>query len=94
MFVKVLQCTVQEYEVKTGKQLKYVLDFECCQLCLAEEVLMSMWLIFPSESLVLQKWRPFCEQYKDKVEDYNIGTLIRQNSKEEFSESNSLLGKD
>ncbi|XP_052226298.1 protein PBDC1-like [Dreissena polymorpha] len=37
------------------------------------------------------KWREFCGQYEKRVEDFNMGTLIRVNSKEEFSEVNSTL---
>ncbi|XP_058795430.1 protein PBDC1 [Phymastichus coffea] len=37
------------------------------------------------------KWRPFCEQFKDLVEDYSFGTLIRINCTDEYSESNSML---
>lgn len=38
-----------------------------------------------------EKWRPFCERYKNRVEDYNMGTLVRIKAAEEFSEANSLL---
>ncbi|XP_015184168.1 PREDICTED: protein PBDC1 [Polistes dominula] len=38
-----------------------------------------------------QKWRPFCEQFKDTVEDYNFGTLLRADCEGEYSEENSIL---
>ena len=28
-------------------------------------------------SVSVQKWRPFCNMYEGKVEDYNFGTLLR-----------------
>ncbi|KAL4231956.1 polysaccharide biosynthesis domain containing protein 1 [Mactra antiquata] len=38
-----------------------------------------------------EKWRQFCNQFEKKVEDFNMGTLIRLDSKKEFSESNSTI---
>lgn len=38
-----------------------------------------------------KKWRPFCEQFKEAVEDYNFGTLIRLDCTEDYSEQNSIL---
>ncbi|WAR20816.1 PBDC1-like protein [Mya arenaria] len=39
-----------------------------------------------------EKWRKFCMQYdQQQVQDFNLGTLIRINSREEFSEQNSTL---
>lgn len=40
---------------------------------------------------LLQIWRPFCEQFKDEVEDYSFGTLLRLDCKEEFSQDNTTL---
>lgn len=37
------------------------------------------------------KWREFCKKFENRVEDYNMGTLIRKNSREVFSETNSTL---
>ncbi|KAG7190639.1 hypothetical protein KM043_006721 [Ampulex compressa] len=37
------------------------------------------------------KWRPFCEQFKDVVEDYSFGTLLRINCEGDYSEENSML---
>ena len=41
---------------------------------------------------LLQKWRNFCQTYENRVEDFNMGTLIRLRSAEDFSEENSSLG--
>lgn len=38
-----------------------------------------------------EKWRTFCEIYKDQVADYNYGTLIRLDSEKEYSEANSII---
>lgn len=37
------------------------------------------------------KWRAFCERFKDIVEDYSFGTLLRADAREDYSESNSIL---
>lgn len=36
-------------------------------------------------------WRPFCEAYKESVDDYNYATLIRLDSSKEYSEANSII---
>lgn len=38
-----------------------------------------------------EKWRPFCEQFKDNVEDYSFGTLLRADCTEDYTEKNSIL---
>ncbi|KAK7499319.1 hypothetical protein BaRGS_00009294 [Batillaria attramentaria] len=38
-----------------------------------------------------QKWREFCEAFKDKVEDYNYGTLLRLRSDEDYTQENSTF---
>ncbi|KAI4495372.1 hypothetical protein M0802_008762 [Mischocyttarus mexicanus] len=38
-----------------------------------------------------QQWRPFCEQFKGIVEDYNFGTLLRADCEGEYSEDNSMI---
>ena len=38
-----------------------------------------------------EKWRTFCETYKEKVEDYNMGTLLRTDCTQDYSEDNSFL---
>ena len=38
------------------------------------------------------RWRDFVEEYKEKVKDYNFGSLIRTDSKGEYSEKNTIFG--
>ncbi|CAH1381498.1 unnamed protein product [Tenebrio molitor] len=38
-----------------------------------------------------EKWRPFCERFKECVEDYSFGTLLRADASKEYSEDNSIL---
>ncbi len=40
-----------------------------------------------------QLWRPFCEEFRELVDDHNYGTLIRTDSKGEYTSENSFLGK-
>lgn len=37
------------------------------------------------------QWRPFCERFKDIVEDYNFGTLLRADCEEDYTEENSIF---
>ncbi|KAB0802969.1 hypothetical protein PPYR_05155 [Photinus pyralis] len=37
------------------------------------------------------KWRPFCEKFKDIVEDYSFGTLLRADASRNYDEQNSIL---
>ncbi|XP_030764515.1 protein PBDC1-like [Sitophilus oryzae] len=37
------------------------------------------------------KWRPFCERFKNIVEDYNYGTLLRSDASSDYSEENTML---
>lgn len=48
-------------------------------------------LIFLEYFYLLQKWRPFCEKFKETVEDYSFGTLLRVDANGEYSEENSIL---
>merc|ERR1711935_1182349 len=38
-----------------------------------------------------EKWREWCEQYKDTVQDYNFGSLLRLNPTEDYTEKNSCF---
>lgn len=38
-----------------------------------------------------EKWRLFCSKFENKVKDFNFGTLIRLNSQEAFTETNSMF---
>lgn len=40
-----------------------------------------------------KRWREFIEAYKDKVADYNFGSLIRTNAKDEYAETNTIFGE-
>ncbi|KAF2893313.1 hypothetical protein ILUMI_12869 [Ignelater luminosus] len=37
------------------------------------------------------KWRPFCERFKNVIEDYSFGTLLRADASKEYDEQNSML---
>lgn len=37
------------------------------------------------------KWRLFCERFKDALEDYNFGTLLRTNCNGDYTQDNSML---
>lgn len=37
------------------------------------------------------RWRIFCEGFKDMVEDYNYGTLLRVDCNEDYTQENSIL---
>ncbi|XP_063276070.1 protein PBDC1-like [Prinia subflava] len=37
------------------------------------------------------KWRPFCLRFEGVVEDFNYGTLLRLDSRREYSEENSIF---
>ena len=39
-----------------------------------------------------ERWRNFIESYKDKVKDYNFGSLIRTNAEDEYGEMNTIFG--
>ncbi|KAH8112311.1 DUF757-domain-containing protein [Phellopilus nigrolimitatus] len=38
-----------------------------------------------------KRWREFIEAYKDKVKDYNFGSLIRMDCKDEYGERNTIF---
>ncbi|NXR71120.1 PBDC1 protein, partial [Pycnonotus jocosus] len=38
------------------------------------------------------KWRPFCLRFEGLVEDFNFGTLLRLDSRQEYSEENTIFG--
>ncbi|KOB67422.1 UPF0368 protein Cxorf26-like protein [Operophtera brumata] len=37
------------------------------------------------------KWRVFCEKFKNIIEDYSFGTLMRADTKGDYSERNTIL---
>ncbi|KAJ3565992.1 hypothetical protein NP233_g7282 [Leucocoprinus birnbaumii] len=38
-----------------------------------------------------KRWRVFIEEYKEKVKDYNFGSLIRTDAREEYGETNTIF---
>ncbi|KAJ6625071.1 DUF757-domain-containing protein [Mycena sp. CBHHK59/15] len=38
-----------------------------------------------------ERWRKFIESYKKKIKDYNFGSLIRTDSRQEYGESNTIF---
>lgn len=40
-----------------------------------------------------KRWRDFIEAYKDKIKDYNFGSLIRTDANDEYSEKNTIFGE-
>ncbi|EEB17247.1 conserved hypothetical protein [Pediculus humanus corporis] len=38
-----------------------------------------------------EKWREYCLFFKDKVEDYSFGTLLRKDCTGDYTEENSIL---
>ena len=39
-----------------------------------------------------EKWRAFMMEYENKVDDFNFGTMLRTNPKEEYEEENTIFG--
>merc|ERR1712226_268157 len=37
------------------------------------------------------RWRPFCEHFKGALTDYNFGTLLRMDCKDDYSGDNCIL---
>jgi hypothetical protein len=37
------------------------------------------------------KWRPFMMSYEKKIDDYNFGTMLRSNPKEEYEQNNTIF---
>ncbi|CAG9943041.1 unnamed protein product [Clonostachys rosea f. rosea IK726] len=38
-----------------------------------------------------EKWRPFMMAYEKKIDDYNFGTMVRNNAKEEYGEKSTIF---
>ncbi|TFK32402.1 polysaccharide biosynthesis-domain-containing protein [Crucibulum laeve] len=38
-----------------------------------------------------ERWRKFIESYKEKVKDYNFGSLIRTDARDEYGETNTIF---
>lgn len=39
-----------------------------------------------------EKWRKFINQYENKIDDFNFGTMLRANPKEEYGEKSTIFG--
>jgi hypothetical protein len=40
-----------------------------------------------------EKWRNFVNQYENKVDDFNFGTMLRSNAKFEYGEKETIFGE-
>ncbi|KAM4677819.1 protein PBDC1 [Discoglossus pictus] len=38
-----------------------------------------------------EKWRPFCMQFENQVEDFNYGTLLRLDCSKDYTEENTIF---
>ncbi|XP_063066783.1 protein PBDC1 [Engraulis encrasicolus] len=38
-----------------------------------------------------ERWRPFCNQFEGVVDDFNYGTLLRLDSKKDYTEENTIF---
>ncbi|KAJ8588044.1 DUF757-domain-containing protein [Rhizopogon salebrosus TDB-379] len=38
-----------------------------------------------------KRWREFCQAYEKKVKDYNFGSLIRTDARQEYGETNTIF---
>nr|CAG4650603.1 EOG090X0HAI [Sida crystallina] len=38
-----------------------------------------------------EEWRTFCENYKEIVDDYNVGTLLRLDCQKEYNQENTIV---
>ena len=41
---------------------------------------------------MLQKWRDFCRHFEGRVDDWNMGTLLRLDANSEVSDANTIIG--
>nr|CAD7458872.1 unnamed protein product [Timema tahoe] len=73
-------------DLKLGKLTEEDLKSTEAKQVLAAKL--DLLMTVPSTSL---KWRPFCEQFKDIIEDFSFGTLLRLDSEGEYSKENSIL---
>ncbi|XP_034457564.1 protein PBDC1 [Hippoglossus hippoglossus] len=38
-----------------------------------------------------ERWRPFCNQFEELIEDFNYGTLLRLDCEKDYTEENTLF---
>jgi len=41
---------------------------------------------------IVQRWREFCNLFEDRVEDWNMATLLRIDAAGDVSEQNTVVG--
>ncbi len=41
---------------------------------------------------LMQKWRTFAETYKEKLEEFNFGTLLRLDANGVYDDENTIFG--
>ncbi|KHN95447.1 uncharacterized protein MAM_06724 [Metarhizium album ARSEF 1941] len=41
-----------------------------------------------------ERWRNFMMAYEKKIDDYNFGTMVRNNAKAEYEEDTTIFGED
>lgn len=41
-----------------------------------------------------ERWRNFMMAYEKKVDDYNFGTMVRNNAKAEYEENTTIFGEN
>lgn len=40
-----------------------------------------------------ERWRNFINEYEKKVDDFNFGTMLRNNPKAEYDEKDTIFGR-
>lgn len=40
-----------------------------------------------------ERWRDFVMQYKGRIDDFDFGTMLRADPKDEYTEKNTIFGK-
>ena len=41
-----------------------------------------------------ERWRDFINAYENKIDDFNFGTMLRNNPKAEYSEQDTIFGRE
>ena len=39
-----------------------------------------------------ERWRNFVQQYKGRIDDFDFGTMLRANPKDEYTQDNTIFG--
>ena len=40
-----------------------------------------------------ERWRNFITQYKGRIDDFDFGTMLRADAKDEYTEKNTIFGE-